>query len=482
MRTSSAEVLIELDRTRPRGLRAQIEDELREAIRSGRLAPGTPLPSTRALAADLDVTRGVVVAAYDQLLAEGYLASRPGSGTVVNATGGVRPAARRPRRDDSPVIVDFTPGLPDLDLFPRAAWLRVSRAALQSVPGPQLGYADPRGLPQLREAVADYLGRVRGVSTDADHVVICNGFGHGLSLVVRAFLDTGRDLVAVEDPGHDGPRTEIEWVGARYRGIEVDADGIVVDALRRSPARAVLLTPAHQFPTGAVLSPARRPELAAWAQDVDGYVVEDDYDAEYRYDRHPVGALQGVAPDRVVYGGTLSKSLAPGLRLGWLVVPPALLDPIVTGRHLVDHATSSFTQAAAAELLANGDLDRHLRRTRRIYRQRRDALVAALARWFPGATPSGIAAGLQVLVTLPPELDEAGVAQRALAAGVRVHPLGRYRVNRRSDRPPALVLGYGQLTPEQIEHGIRLLAGASSQATSPAMRLTPPATITTPNT
>src|SRR5918994_1256243 len=437
MRTSSAEVLIELDRTRPRGLRAQIEDELREAIRSGRLAPGTPLPSTRALAADLDVTRGVVVAAYDQLLAEGYLASRPGSGTVVNATGGVRPAARRPRHDDSPVIVDFTPGLPDLDLFPRAAWLRVSRAALQSVPGPQLGYAGPRGLPQLREAVADYLGRVRGVSTDADHVVICNGFGHGLSLVVRAFLDTGRDLVAVEDPGHDGPRTEIEWVGARYRGIEVDADG---------------------------------------------FVVEDDYDAEYRYDRHPVGALQGVAPDRVVYGGTLSKSLAPGLRLGWLVVPPALLDPIVTGRHLVDHATSSFTQAAAAELLANGDLDRHLRRTRRIYRQRRDALVAALARWFPGATPSGIAAGLQVLVTLPPELDEAGVAQRALAAGVRVHPLGRYRVNPRSDRPPALALGYGQLTPEQIEHGIRLLAGASSQATSPAMRLTPPATITTPNT
>jgi GntR family transcriptional regulator/MocR family aminotransferase len=224
----------------------------------------------------------------------------------------------------------------------------------------------------------------------------------------------------------------------------------------------VLLTPAHQFPTGAVLSPARRPELAAWARDVDGYVVEDDYDAEYRYDRHPIGALQGVAPDRVVYGGTLSKSLAPGLRLGWLVLPPALLDPVVTGRRLVDHATSSFIQAAAAQLLVNGDLDRHLRRTRRIYRQRRDALVAALVRWLPGATPSGIAAGLQVLVTLSPGLDEAAVAHRALAAGVRVHPLGRYRVNRRSDRPPALVLGYGQLTPNRIEHGVRLLAEAAA--------------------
>jgi GntR family transcriptional regulator/MocR family aminotransferase len=462
MRTSSPEVLVEIDRSRARGLRAQVEDELRTAIRSGRLAPGTLLPSTRALAADLGVTRGVIVAAYDQLLAEGYLRSRPGSGTVVNAAAERRGGTRRPERDDGRVVVDFRAGLPDLELFPRTAWLRATRAALQTLPGEQLGYIDSRGLPQLCEAVADYLGRVRGVSTNSELVVICNGFAHGLSLVVRALGEAGHDVFAVENPGHDGPRAEIEWLGARYRGIEVDADGILVEQLRRSRARAVVLTPAHQYPTGAVLSAARRTALAAWARDVDGYVIEDDYDAEYRYDRHPVGALQGVAPDRVIYSGTLSKSLAPGLRLGWLVLPPPLLEPIVAGREVTDHSTSCLLQAALATFLTNGDLDRHLRRTRRIYRQRRDALIAALARWFPEATHSGIAAGLHVLVTLPREVDEAVLTTRARAAGVRVNPLSRYRTSPRPDLPPALVLGYGPLTPAQAEHGVRLLAEAAS--------------------
>ncbi len=460
MRTSSAELLIELDRSRPRGLRTQVEDELRDAIRSGRLTPGALLPSTRALAADLGVTRGVVVGAYDQLLAEGYLASRPGSGTVVNASGKSRATVRRPGADDAQILVDFKPGLPDPDLFPRSAWLRATRAALQALPSDQLGYIDPRGLPQLRDAVAEYLGRVRGVSTDGDHVVICNGFGHGLSMVVRALQETGRDAFAVENPGHDGPRIEIDWLGSRYRGIDVDADGLVVDQLRRSRARVALLTPAHQFPTGAVLSAERRTALAAWARDVDGYIIEDDYDAEYRYDRHPVGALQGVAPDRVIYSGTLSKSLAPGLRLGWLVVPSPFLEPIATGRRATDHATSSLLQAACATFLASGDLDRHLRRTRRIYRQRRDALIAALARWLPDAMPSGIAAGLHLLVTLPRGLDEAVVTEHARAAGVVVYPLRTYRTSHPPDRPPALLLGYGPLSPAEMDQGVRLLAEA----------------------
>jgi GntR family transcriptional regulator / MocR family aminotransferase len=462
MRTSSTEVLVALDRSRPRGLRAQVEDELRNAIRSGRLTPGTPLPSTRALSGDLGVTRGVVVAAYDQLLAEGYLRSRPGSGTVDNATAERGTMTRRAGSNEAPVLVDFRPGVPDLDLFPRAAWLRATRAALQTLPDADLGYVDPRGLPQLRQAVADYLGRVRGVSTTSDRVVICNGFSHGLSLVVRALRDTGLDLFAVESPGHDGPREEIVWLGARYRGVEVDADGIVVEQLRRSRARVVVLTPAHQFPTGAVLSAARRTALAEWARDVDGYIIEDDYDAEYRYDRHPVGALQGVAPDRVIYGGTLSKSLGPGLRLGWLVLPPPLVEPIAVGRRLTDHGTSSLTQAACMTFLSRGDLDRHLRRTRRIYRQRRDALVAALARWIPAATPSSVAAGLHVLVTLPAELDETALTERALAAGVRVYPLNTYRTSHRPRLPPALVLGYGALTPSQSEQGVRLLAEATA--------------------
>jgi GntR family transcriptional regulator / MocR family aminotransferase len=370
------------------------------------------------------------------------------------------------RAGSAQVLVDFRPGLPDLDLFPRAAWLRAGRAALQTLPGDRLGYADPRGLPELRDAVADYLGRVRGVSTDGDRVVICNGFAHGLSLVVRALQDRGCDVFAVENPGHDGVRAELEWLGARRRGVAVDPDGLVVDELRRSQARTALVTPAHQFPTGAVLSATRRTALAGWARDVGGYVIEDDYDAEYRYDRQPIGALQGVAPDRVIYSGTLSKSLAPGLRLGWLVLPPALLDAVVHGRRATDHATSSLTQATFATFLTSGDLDRHLRRTRRIYRRRRDALIAALARWIPDARPSGIAAGLHLLVTLPPGLDEDLVTERALAAGVRVYPVGSYRTDRRPDRPQALVLGYGTLAPNDMDKGVRLLAEAAAETRS----------------
>jgi GntR family transcriptional regulator/MocR family aminotransferase len=462
MSTTSPEILIELDRSRARGLRSQVEDELRDAIRSGRLTAGTALPSTRALAADLGVTRGVIVAAYDQLLAEGYLQSRPGSGTVVSASAEAGTIRHPARSDAADILVDFRPGLPDLDLFPRAAWMRAARAALQTMPSAQLGYIDSRGLPQLRAALVDYLARVRGVCTDPERVVVCNGFAHGFSLVTKALHETGRDVVGVEDPGHDGPREEIEWAGARFRAIAVDADGIVVDELRRSRVRAVVVTPAHQMPTGAVLSPERRSALVAWARDVDGYVIEDDYDAEYRYDRHPVGALQGVAPDRVIYCGTLSKSLAPGLRLGWLVLPHELVEPIIARRRATDSATASIAQATYAEFLTKGDLDRHLRRTRRIYRQRRDALVAALARWFPDATPSGIAAGLTVLVTLPPDLDEAVVAQRALSAGVRVYPLGGYRTKRVPGLLPGLVLGYGQLSIAKIEEGVRILAEAAA--------------------
>ena len=464
MRTSSAEVLIELDRSRPRGLRAQIEDELRDKIRSGRLTGGTLVPSTRALASDLGVTRGVVVAAYDQLLAEGYLASRAGSGTIVNATEARRRVPRRQRPGGAPLVVDFQPGRPDLNLFPRTAWLRATRAALRVMPGEDLGYIDPRGLVQLREAIAEYLGRVRGVAADGDQVVICNGFAHGLSLAVRALRDAGRHVIAVENPGYDDACHELDALGVRRRSIDVDEEGIVVEQLRRARCQAVVVTPAHQAPTGVVLSAARRSALAAWARDVDGYIIEDDYDAEFRYDRHPVGALQGVAPDRVIYCGTTSKSLAPGLRLGWLVVPPHLLEPVVRGRRVIDHATSSFLQGTYAEFLTNGDLDRHLRRTRRVYRQRRDALIASLERWLPEAIPSGVAAGIHLVVTLPRDVDETAVADHALAAGVLVYPLGNYCTGSRRDRPPALVLGYGPVTPAQADHGVRVLADAIGSA------------------
>jgi GntR family transcriptional regulator / MocR family aminotransferase len=464
MRTSSSEVLIELDRSRVRGLRVQIEDQLRGAIRSGRVAAGSVLPSSRALAVDLGVTRGVVVAAYDQLVAEGYLESEHGSGTIVKATAAGVPRRRRSTpADDAAVTVDFTLVRPDVALFPYSAWLRATKSALAALPADRLGYVEERGLTELREVLVDYLGRVRGVSADVDHVMVTNGFSHSVTIIATALERLGHDVLAVEDP-HRCAADQLGLSRLQLRGVEVDSEGIVVDDLRRSTARAVLVTPAHQAPLGIVMSPRRRTELIAWARDVDGYIVADDYDAEFRYDHHPVGTLQGIAPDRVLYCGTSSKNVAPGLRLGWLVLPPQLVEPFVRIRHATDLFTSSMLQAVFASFVSSGDLDRHLRRSRRLYRQRRDALVDSLARWLPEATPTGVSAGLQMVLCLPPGAEECAVVDHALAAGVRVNGLGEFRTGRRSRLPPALVLGYGPIAPADAERGARLLAKAVHDA------------------
>jgi len=459
MSTSSPELLVELDRSRPRGLRAQLEHALRSAIQAGRLRAGARLPSSRALAADLQVTRGVVVAAYDQLAAEGYVTTRQGWGTVVNAI--TTPTGPGHRAPPSPgARYDFRPGAPDASLFPRAAWARATRAAMRSLPDLELGYGDPGGLPLLREALAGYLGRVRGVRCEPEQVVVCNGVSHGLSLLTRVLADRGCGGIAVEDPGHPSWREQIEWAGATCHPIGVDDQGLRVDQLEGSRAGAVLTTPAHQCPTGVVLSAKRRMKLVDWARTSGGYIIEDDYDAEYRYDRQPVGALQGVAPDQVVYAGSLSKSLAPGLRLGWLVAPPALRDQLIAARAVTDRFTTSIIQATAAEFLQRGDLDRHLRRTRRSYRQRRDALIGALQRQLPGSQATGISAGLHVVVRLPDGIDAAHLATTATRHGILVHTLDHYRAghDREQPGPSALVIGYGRLTPHQIGEGIRRLA------------------------
>jgi GntR family transcriptional regulator/MocR family aminotransferase len=462
MSTSSPELFVELDRSRPRGLRAQLERSLRESIRAGRLRPGVRLPSTRALAADLQVTRGVVVAAYDQLTAEGYLTSRQGQGTVVNAvTQPERPPSRRPATAD--VRYNFRAGDPDVGLFPHAAWARATRVALRSLSGQTLGYGDPAGLPALRETLADYLRRVRGLSCEPDNVVVCNGFSHGLSLLAGVLADRG---IAVEDPGHPNWREQIEWAGARSFPVAVDDEGVRVDRLTESGAGAVLTTPAHQYPTGVVLSASRRTALVDWARAIGGYIIEDDYDAEYRYDRQPVGAVQGVAPDHVIYVGSLSKSLAPALRLGWMVAPPALRDELVAARTRSDRFTTSIIQATVAEFIQRGDLDRHLRRTRGSYRQRRDALIAALRQHLPACRATGISAGLHVVVRLPRETDATGLAATAAEHGILVRPL-----DPRPGQPPALLMGYGTLAPHRIEEGIRHLAAimdADGLPTQPA--------------
>jgi GntR family transcriptional regulator/MocR family aminotransferase len=481
MGTTSPELLIELDRSRPRGLRSQIEDGLRDAIRSGRLLPGTRLPSSRALAADLEVTRGVVVDAYDQLAAEGYVSSVQGSGTVVNdvGVGAAASDARRPadRTALANLRFDFRTGLPDLSLFPRAAWARATRAALLAMPDAELGYGEAAGLPRLRQSIAGYLGRVRGVSCTPEQVIICSGFGHGFSLVLRALVARGYWDLAVEDPGYVDPGDEMLRLGGRVHSIPVDDQGFCVDELaalriagraggtadagRAGAGVVAVVTPAHQYPTGVVLSAERRTALAAWAHATGGYIVEDDYDAEYRYDRQPVGALQGVAPDRVIYSGTMSKSLAPGVRLGWMVVPPALVDEVADARITADRMPNTLVQATFVEFLERGDLDRHLRRSRRVYRERRDALVTALERWLPGTKVSGVSAGLSVLVTLPEGWDSEEVASQAREHGVGVYP-PREGCTDPDLIASSLVIGYGTLRPDQIEQGIRLLATALS--------------------
>jgi len=463
MGTTSPDLFVALDRSRPRGLRVQVEEGLRDAIRCGRLPPGERLPSSRALAADLGVTRGVVVDAYDQLAAEGYVTTVQGSGTRVNDVGAAGPAPTGAGAVPAPALThDFRSGLPDLALFPRAAWARATRAALAAMPDADLGYLPPAGLPAVRASIAAYLGRVRGVACEPAQVVMCNGFGHGFSLVLRALFDRGRTGVAVEVPGYDDPRDQIHAAGGRAHPVPVDEEGIRTDALAALPAAtvgAVVVTPAHQSPTGVVLSARRRTELADWARATGAYVIEDDYDAEYRYDRQPVGALQGVAPDRVIYHGTLSKSLAPGLRLGWLVVPPELLDDVLRARLLTDHMGTSIVQATFGEFLERGDLDRHLRRTRRIYRQRRDAVVDALARWLPGTSVGGVSAGLTAFVTLPAGRDSGDVVATARAAGIGVYQVPDPFVDP-ALRAATLLLGYGTQRPAQIHEGVARLARA----------------------
>jgi GntR family transcriptional regulator / MocR family aminotransferase len=460
MRTSSAlELLVPLDRTSVQPLHRQLEQALRDAIRNGRLAAGSPLPSTRALAGQLRVSRGVVVEGYEQLAAEGYLVSRPGGATRVAMAA--RAAPTRPRPTAATTFeFDFRPGRPDLDMFPREAWLRSVRRALNEAPSERLGYLDGRGLPELRHALADYLDRVRGTAADAEYIVICSGFAQGLKLVATVLRDSGARRIAVEDPTQPETGQDIRALGLEAVRIAVDGSGMRVDLLDEADVDAVVVTAAHQYPTGGVLPPERRAALIAWAERRGGVIVEDDYDAEFRYDREPIGALQGLSPDRVVYAGSASKILAPGLRLGWFVVPTAMADAVALAKKTADLGSPAIDQLAFADFLAHGELDRHLRRLRPIYRARRDALLAALARHLPELHPVGASAGLHVLAWLPPELDEGAVVEAAGRAGIRLQGVGP-----RADpaAPGGLTFGYGVIPEDDIEPAVARLASVLSE-------------------
>ncbi|GAA3200023.1 PLP-dependent aminotransferase family protein [Actinocorallia longicatena] len=439
-----------VDRSRGR-LGAQVAAELRRAVRDGRLTGGTRLPSSRALAHDLGVARGVIVSAYEQLVAEGFLLSRTGDGTRV--AGSCAPAdvaepqeraGAECRAAETAGPYDLRPGVPDLSAFPRAAWLSALRHALAAMPHSEFAYPDPAGVAELREELAGYLGRVRAAVAAPGQIVITGGVAHGLSTVVRLL---GGPL-ALEDPTSERQIPLLRATGVPLLPIPVDAEGMDVAALARSGARTALLTPAHQFPTGVVLSPARRAALLAWARETGGHVLEDDYDAEFRYDREPVGCLQGVAPDRVVLLGSVSKALAPALRLGWLVAPPALAAAAARHRVDTDLGSPAVDQHALAHLLASGRYDRHLRHMRRLYRSRRDALVEALAAHLPQARVEGVSAGLHLYVHL--EGAEEGFFERASALGVTLQPT----------TPGALLLGYASQPPHRLAEAVRLLARA----------------------
>ena len=450
------ELLVELDRAAGTPLHRQLADGLRAVIRSGRLAPHSRMPSTRVLAADLGVSRRLVVDAYGQLAAEGFLLSRHGSGTrvaTVDAASAPKHSAPGRRYD-----IDFQPGSPDLASFPRAAWLRALRAGLADTGSDSLGYVEPQGLAVARTAIADYLRRTRGVQTDARHIVLCSGATQAIALIGRALRDEGMPL-AMEDPGFWLHRMVLRHNGVDPHAVPVDEDGLMVDALAASGARTVLTTPAHQSPAGVVLSAARRTALLEWAR-TGKLVIEDDYDAEYRYDRAPVGALQGIAPDRVIYVGSTSKTLAPGLRIGWMVLPSHLVGAVRLSKSLADTGSSVMDQIAFATLLTSGGYDRHLRQMRRRYLARRNALLDALARHLPQATVLGAAAGVHLTVHFPAGFPVADLIRGAAAMRVNVEPLAPCYADPAA-APPGLLLGYANLTESQIEAGVQALALAA---------------------
>ncbi|HKB52021.1 MAG TPA: PLP-dependent aminotransferase family protein [Solirubrobacterales bacterium] len=451
-------MLVEIQRNAELPLHEQVEQAIRESIQLGRLAAGARLPSSRSLAQELGISRGVVTEAYSQLTAEGYLLMRQGAPVRVART--VRTSgARPPARSMLPSFpYHFHPGLPDLAGFPRDRWLRSLRAAWRQAPIDAVGYPDPRGVPGLRQALAGYLGRVRGAAAEPEQMLICTGFGQAFSLLCRWLAARGVERVALEDPGWHPHRLIVEQAGLGVAPIPVDAEGIRVDALRAAAVSAVVVTPAHQFPTGVVLSRERRAALIEWAEDGERLIVEDDFDAEYRYDGSGLGALQGLAPDRVAYIGSASKRLTPGMRLGWALLPAWLAWALIQAKAVEDGGSEVVGQLALHDFIERGELDRHIRRTRLRYQRRREALLEALAHRLPQTRSSAGAAGLYELVELPEEVDEAGLVAAAAKRGVGLDGLSLHRFNPAG--PPGLVLGFASLSEPAIDHGIRLLAEA----------------------
>jgi GntR family transcriptional regulator / MocR family aminotransferase len=452
------ELLVRLDRKRAEPLRSQLGRELRDAIRSGQLSPGERLPSSRALAGELGVSRGLVIECYSQLQAEGFLTTRTGSATWV-AAGAQEPVASPSTPPPSPrLMVDFRDSVPDLTSFPRRDWAWALREGCRRASVAELDYGDPRGTVALREVLAGYLRRVRAAVADPGQILVCVGCGQGINLVLQTLARDGVRRVAIEDPGDDDYRAISERIGFEAVSVPIDEHGIDVAALAATGTRALILTPTHQFPTGVALAPERRQALVAWANERDATIIEDDYDAELRYDREPVGALQGLAPNRVALLGTVSKSLAPALRIGWIACPPALIEAVTEAKRLSDRGSPALEQLALAALIQSGRYDRHLRHMRAVYAARRDTLVRTLKALAPEVELRGLAAGFHAVARLPAAADEQAVVGQARARSVGLYGMSTYRASGNT-RPPELVLGFGNLSEAEIERGIAAISG-----------------------
>jgi GntR family transcriptional regulator/MocR family aminotransferase len=445
-------------------VRRSLTDALRDAVRSGRLTPGSRLPASRALAADLGIARSTVSECYAELVAEGWFTAQQGSGTRVasRVPTGTEPRATAAATAVAPnTIRGLAPGASDFADFPRQLWLTAARRALSAAPYSAFGYGDPAGHPQLRAALGEYLSRVRGVSAHPDRIVICSGFHHGLALVAQALVANGTTAVAVESYGLDLYRQLLQDAGLAIPAVRVDEQGARTARLSEVSAGAVLLTPAHQFPTGVALSAERRGAAIDWARSTGGFVLEDDYDGEFRYDRAPIGALQSLDPERVIYFGTSSKSLAPALRIGWMVVPEAILPAVLEAKGRVE-VVSVLDQLTLAEFIDSGLFDRHIRSRRNNYRRRRDRLIDALAQHVPQASVRGMAAGLQVLLQLPPG-TEAAVVSAATSHGLAVSGLAEFRYDGTEfdgESTDGLVVNFSAISDSTWDRALELLIDA----------------------
>jgi GntR family transcriptional regulator / MocR family aminotransferase len=482
---------VPVDPRLPQPLQVQIYAGIRRAILDGIVPSGTRLPSSRDLAADLGVSRTTTVLAFDQLVAEGYLTGRAGSGTFVardlpderlrQPVAGSRGGRRHPPLSRRGVALAATPpttfkitgaprpfriGTPALDCFPIQVWNRLAARRAKALTLAQLDYGHAAGVPALREAIADHVRRARGTSCAADQVIVVRGAQHGLEMICRLLLDPG-DAAWMEEPGYPGARGALVAAGARIRPIPVDEQGLRVDAgaQRAADARLAYVTPSHQFPLGVPMSLPRRLALLAWARTARAWIIEDDYDSEFRYGARPIPSLHGLdVDDRVIYVGSFSKTLFPALRLGFLIVPADLRDAVVSARRADDIHPPTLDQAIVADFIADGHFERHLRRMRTEYRARLDALVAASVRHCGGAlTLRPVATGLHAVADLHGN-DEQVVFQEALTRGIELMPLSAYRSRHRPSSAQGLVLGFGSIRPELVDAGMERLAAAIEAA------------------